>query len=214
MSKIRVAIADDHNLFREGMRLLLSTMPGIELCLEATGGRDLLDQLDRLEVDVVLLDIEMKDMNGIEALKVLSERPTTKVIVLSMHAEPRLISYMLEKGAKAYLQKDAQKEELEKVILAVHEKGIYFNEQMAQSLLQTVRSKSKRPTLGIDLSTREREVLTLICQEYTTAEIGEKLFISDRTVEGHRKNLCIKLGVKNVAGLVKKAISLNLVDGL
>jgi DNA-binding NarL/FixJ family response regulator len=129
-----------------------------------------------------------------------------------MHTEPRMISYMMELGANGYLQKDARKEELEVAIRAVYEKGIYFNEQISNSLLTGLKSKGKKPTLLIELSTREKEVLALICQEHTTLEIGEKLFISERTVEGHRKNLCSKLRVRNTAGLVKKAMLLNLID--
>lgn len=213
MHNIKVGLADDHNLFREGIRVIITGMQGITLCIEASGGTDLLAQLKETSVDIVLLDLEMKDLNGIDTLKILAkEYPDIKVIILSMHTEPRMISYMMESGAKGYVQKDARKEELEKVIRTVFEKGVYFDEQISNSLLAGLISKGKKPSIGIDLSAREREVLNLICQEYTTQEIGEKLFISDRTVEGHRKNLLVKLDVRNVAGLVKKAILMKLID--
>jgi DNA-binding NarL/FixJ family response regulator len=213
MKTIRVAIADDHSLFREGIRMILSEMPGILLCLEAGDGDELLDALERTPADVVLLDLEMKKTNGMEALSMIHERyPALKVIILSMHTEPRMISHLMKLGANGYLIKDAQKNELEKAIREVCEKGTYFNEYVSSSLLIGLRSKHEKPTLSVQLSAREREVLSLICAEHTTQEIAEKLFISERTVEGHRKNLCSKLDVKNTAGLVKKAILLKYIE--
>jgi len=213
MENIKIGIADDHRLFREGIRMLISEMPGITLCLEAEGGEDLLVQLQDISPDIVLLDIEMKEINGIETLKkILQLKSRPKVIVLSMHSEPRMISYMMELEANGYLPKDTKKEELENAIRTVFEKGTYFSEQVNNSILEGLRSRNKRKNLTIHLSKREKEVLTLICQEHTTEEIGEKLFISERTVEGHRKNLCEKLKVRNTAGLVKKAITLNLIE--
>ncbi len=211
MNSIKVAIADDHSLFREGIRMILSRMNGIELCLEAESGKDLLDKLASTHVDVVLLDIEMKDMNGIETLNGFSNlREKPKVIMLSMHTEPRMMSYMMERGAHGYLPKDVKRDELELAIRTVCEKGLYINDNLSRSLLSGIKVKGNKYAPMIDLSPREREILELICQEFTTKEIGEKLFISERTVEGHRKNLCIKLEAKNTAGLVKKAIQLNL----
>lgn len=213
MSDIRLGMADDHNLFREGIRMIISGMPGITFCLEADTGKDLVEQLKTIPVDIVLLDIEMKDMNGIETLKtILNLKPVPKVIVLSMHTEPRMMSYMMEQGASSYLPKDVKKEELEIAIRTVYEKGIYLNEKISKALLVGLKSKGHKYSPGIDLSRREREVLELICQEFTTRQIGEKLFISERTVEGHRRNLCLKLEAKNIAGLVNKALQLNLVQ--
>lgn len=215
MKDINIAIADDHALFREGIRMILAESPGLALCLEAPSGEALLAQLTHTDPDILLLDIEMKNMNGIEVLRsVLNLARHPKVIILSMHTEPRMISYMMEIGANAYLQKDVKKEELVLAIRTVHEKGTYFNEQVSTSLLAGLKTKSRKPPLSIHLSAREKEVLQLICQEHTTQEIGEKLFISERTVEGHRKNLCSKLDVRNTAGLVKKAILLHLVENL
>lgn len=213
MNTIRVAIADDHSLFREGIRMILSEMPGILLCLEACDGNELLDALEHTPVDVVLLDLEMKKTNGMETLGMIHERyPELKVIILSMHSEPRMISHLMKLGANGYLIKDAQKNELEKAIREVCEKGMHFNEYVSNSLLIGLRSKNEKPALSVQLSPREREVLSLICAEHTTQEIAEKLFISERTVEGHRKNLCSKLDAKNTAGLVKKAILLKYIE--
>ena len=193
--------------------MIISDMPGITLCLEATSGEDLLAQLEHTLPDVVLLDLEMKGMSGMDALKTIRDKkPDLKVIILSLHTEPRMISHLMKLGANGYLVKDANKNELESTIREVYEKGIAFNEQIANSMLTDLRGKSKKPSLSIALSTREQEVLQLICQEYTTCTIAEKLFISERTVEGHRKNICAKLDVKNSVGLVKKAIALNLIE--
>lgn len=210
MTTITLGIADDHNLFREGIRMIVSGMANITLTLEAESGRDLLARLETTPIDVLLLDIEMKDVNGMDVLRQLpvsGARP--KVIVLSMYTEPRMMTHMLELGANGYLRKDTKREELEEAIRTVYSKGMYLNEMLSRSLVAGLK-KGNRPHYGSGLSPRELEVLKLICEEYTTQEISEKLFISDRTVEGHRKNLCLKLEVKNIAGLVKKAMLLNL----
>jgi DNA-binding NarL/FixJ family response regulator len=213
MKNINVGIADDHSLFREGIRMIIEEMLDITLCLEATSGEDLLAQLEHIRPDVVLLDLEMKGMSGIDVLKTIRENNSIlKVIILSLHTESRMISHLMKLGANGYLIKDTKKNELETAIREVYEKGVAFNEQMANSLLSDLRGKSKKVTLSVALSTREKEVLELICQEYTTHAIAEKLFISERTVEGHRKNLCAKMDVKNSVGLVKKAIALNLIE--
>jgi DNA-binding NarL/FixJ family response regulator len=212
MSTIKIGIADDHRLFREGMRMILSGMENISIGLEAGSGKELMEQLARNPVDIVLLDIEMKDMNGVDTLKALSRIDAKpRVIVLSMHTEPRMMRYMMELGASGYLPKDVQPQELETAIRAVFEKGVYLSEAVSMSLLSGLKNSNHKHLPVIELSPREKEILELICLEYTTKEIGEKLFISERTVEGHRKNLCIKLDAKNTAGLVKKALQLNLV---
>jgi two-component system, NarL family, response regulator DegU len=211
MNSIRIGIADDHRLFREGIRMIMSGMKGMSIALEAASGKELIEQLKTVPVDVVLLDIEMKDMNGVETLKALSAmNPKPKVIILSMHTEARMMSYMMELGASGYLPKDVKPEELEEAIRTAHEKGVYLNEAVSMSLLSGLKNSHKYLP-AIELSPREKEILELICLEFTAKEIGEKLFISERTVEGHRKNLCTKLEAKNTAGLVKKALQLNLV---
>ncbi len=214
METIKIALADDHSLFREGIRMIVSGMKGIEVVLEAPDGKELLEQLNNgSSVDVILLDIEMASFDGIETIKLLRERkPTPKVIVLSMHTEPRMVSYMMEQGANGYLPKDVKKEEFEKAIRSVVETGMYLSDLVSKSLLAHLSNKSKSHSPYVELTQREKEVLLLISNEFTAREIGEKLFISERTVEGHRKNLCQKLGVKNTAGLVKKAIQLNLLQ--
>lgn len=213
MSTIKLGIADDHSLFREGIRMIVSGMTNIEVCLEAGNGIELLEKLEQAPVDIVLMDIEMNGMNGIDCLKKLSKQPSKpKVIVLSMHNEPQIIRHMIELGASGYLPKDVKKDELETAIRTVFEKGSYLNELTSQILMSALQTKQSKHPLLTQLTAREKEVLNLICQELTAQQIGEKLFISERTVEGHRSNLFLKLDVKNTAGLVKKAYQMKLVD--
>jgi DNA-binding NarL/FixJ family response regulator len=215
MKNISVGIADDHRLFREGINMIVTEMREITLDIKASGGEDLLKQLQHAVhiPDVILLDLEMEGLSGIDTLIKLRElKADLKVIILSMHTEPIMVSKLMKLGADGYLKKDAEKNELELAIRTVYEKGSYINEHVSNSLLLELRSPGKKTSHSIEITSREKEVLTLICQECTTQEIGEKLFISDRTVEGHRKSLCAKLSVKNTAGLVKKAILLNLIE--
>ena len=210
MQHITIGLADDHNLFREGIKSLLHKMEGIALLLEATNGQDLLEKLEHHVPDVLLLDLEMDIMDGIEATSKIKESfPEIKIIILTMHKEERMISYLMELGVHGYLLKDTTQEELEKAIHSVYEKGFYFNHFVSTVLVNELRNKRKvKPKLSSEvfISNREQEVLELIAKEYTTPEIAEKLFISTRTVEGHRKNLISKFGVKNTAGLLMKAI--------
>ncbi|MBW1298960.1 response regulator transcription factor [Aquimarina litoralis] len=210
METIKLGLVDDHNLFREGIKSLIDKMDHIDLVLEAVSGKDLLTKLNNTVPDVILLDLEMEEMNGVDAtLKVKELYPTIKVIILTMHKEERMISYLMEVGANGYLLKDTNRQELEDAIRSVCDKGFYFNPFVSQALLKGLKNKSiKPPIIGKDyhLTSRELEVLELVTKEFTTAEIAEELFLSVRTIEGHRKNLMTKLEVKNTAGLIIKAV--------
>jgi two-component system response regulator DegU len=210
MDTIKIGLVDDHRLFREGIKSLLSDVATIELTLEASGGDELFLQLQENQPDVLLLDLDMEDGNGMDATQRLSEAyPAIKIIILTMHKEDRMISYMMEIGAHGYLLKDTSQEELSDAIEKVHVQGFYFNPRIAEAMLKGLKNKSKKaPSVGIgpNLTKREMDVLQLIAQEYTTAEIANKLFLSDRTIEGYRKNILAKMGVKNTAGLILKAI--------
>lgn len=215
MQPIKIAIADDHRLFREGLKMILDRIEDFILCFEAVSGQDLLTRMKAKSVDVVLLDIDMKDMNGIEALrKIILRNPRPRIIILSMHMELRLISHLMELGASSYLPKDVKKEELEKAIRTVHSEGVYLNDTITKSMLTTLKTKGKKFTLNVELRDREKEVLQLICKELTTKEIAKIMHLSERTVEGHRQNLMHKLDTKTTVGLLKKAISLNLFSDL
>ena len=214
---IHLAIADDEALFRKGMISLLQDEQDMEIVLEASDGEDLLQQLQQAEKmpDVLLLDLNMPRLNGIETAKIIrSTYPELKIVVLSTYFSSAFVLKMIEIGAAAYLPKDSDPAEMRQTILDVLAKGFSYSRQVLEMLHQNLQQKS-RPSLripfGIELTSREQEILQLICEECTTAEIAEKLYISPRTVDGHRNNLLEKLGCKNVAGLVVYAIQYELV---
>lgn len=210
MKTIHVALVDDHALFREGIALLLSRVEEIELIFDVGSGPELLEKLKTKMPDVLLLDLDMPDMNGIETFKKVHELyPELLVLVLTMHKEERMIAYLMEIGANGYLLKDTNREELKKAIITVYEQGMYYNDRMAQAMLGGLKRKTKQPPkIGqeIVLSRREQQVLELISEGLSNKEIGEKLFISTRTVDGHRTSLLQKFDVHNTAKLIMEAV--------
>jgi len=212
---IKLALVDDHNLFRQGIKLLLQSMPDVELVIEASNGQEFMDALGEVPPDVLLLDLDMPVMNGIDTAKEIRKRGLeTGIIILTMYDDEQMIAHLMELGANGYLLKDTSEEELNKAIHSVHETKFYFNDFVSKALLTGVRNKRKaEPKIGnqIDLTRRESEVLQLICEELTTQEMADKLFLSPRTVEGHRQNLIDKFGVKNTAGLIIRSIKLGFV---
>ncbi len=215
---IKIALTDDEALFRKGMRSLIEDFAGMEVILEAAGGDILLHQLANSTPlpDVLLLDLNMANLNGIETAKVLQKSyPTIQVIILSSYFSKAFVINLIEMGACAYLPKNAQPEEVEQTIREVVDKGFSYNDAVMQiireNMVQKNRPKLKTP-FKISLTKREQEILALICNQATTAEIAKKLFISTRTVEGHRNNLLQKLGCRNTAGLVVFALQHQLVQ--
>lgn len=211
--KIRIALVDDQQLFREGMKMILSDEPFFEVIFEAKNGEQLLNRLRFEPIDVILLDVEMPVMDGTETLKKLREAyPDVGVIMLTMHDTDRLISHLMELGADGFLLKDENAEVVIEAIKKVAAKEMFFRDYVSRALLKSNRNKAaNRSLIGPDISKREQEVLELICQELTSKEIAEKLFLSVRTVEGHRRNLQEKTGAKNIVGLVMYAVRNNLV---
>lgn len=208
---IHIALVDDHLLFRQGIKAILQEENDMEITLEASNGQEFLEQLRNAVVKpkVVLLDIRMPILDGYETAKIVLETyPDMKIIILTMHEEERHIIRMIELGVNGYLMKNASREEVVDCIKSVLEYDYYFNNKITSIMRKVMMYKGKRSTNHIihDLTERELEVLQLICQEYTAKEIGEKLFISFRTVEGHRKKLLSKLNVRNTAGLVVLAL--------
>lgn len=208
---INIAIAEDQMLFRKGMISLLNTFTNIKVCIEAENGEDLLQQLTKKNesIDVALIDINMPLLNGIESMKRVRELyPKIKTIILTVHEEDKYIHKLIEEGANAYLVKNTDPEELEKAINAVVTNDYYFNDNTIKVMREYVQGKKKRAihSSNIDITRREKEILNLICQEFTSQEISQKLFISESTVNGHRNNLLLKIGCKNTAGLVLFAI--------
>ena len=213
MEPIRIAIADDQSLFRDAIANLLRTNGAFELVAVAENGRLLIEQIEKLDVppDVALIDMNMPEMNGVELNAVLNKRfPTVKVIVLSVHGEERYISKMIEAGACSYLVKNCETKELFDTIINTHSLGFYFNREALNAMRHAGQHRKvsiqNLNNIPIALTQREAAILKLICNELTNAEIAEKLFISNRTVDGHRNNLLAKIGCKNTAGLVIFAI--------
>jgi two-component system response regulator DegU len=216
--KINIAIVDDHLLFRRGMVQILSQIEDFEITLEATNGIEFLEKLEEQKIDIVLLDIQMPEMDGIKVTEILRKinADDPKIIVLSMHDEDQYILHLLEIGANGYLLKDTDPDEVELAIRKVHGQGIYFTDFVSRVMLKKATLK-KPPRSGKyfnykkDLSERELEVLTLICQGSTTAEIANKICLSPRTIEGHRTRIMEKLNVNNTASLVAYAVKNDLI---
>jgi DNA-binding NarL/FixJ family response regulator len=216
---IRIGLTDDQLLFRQVLASLIRNIKEYDLVMEADNGIDCLEKLSLIPdpPDIILMDMEMPGMDGIELNKILHAKyPSIKVIVLSVHANERLIANMIEAGASGYLVKNCDKEELLAAIQSVISSGYYINTNVLKAIQLASDKKNKKlknvSHIDIEISEREKEILGLICKELSNAEIAEKLFISIRTVEGHRNNLLIKTGCKNTAGLVVFAIKSRLVD--
>lgn len=212
---ITVLVADDHKVFRDGVISILEDLEDIKVVAEASDGREVLARLKEVQPRVVLMDITMGEASGIDATKLLKkDYPNVKVLALSMHAESGYIIKMLEAGASGYLLKDAGKEEMIRAIRTVDEGNTYYSQRVSSAILEHLANpaKSQKEKTAASLTRREMEVLRLIAEEYSNPEIAEKLFISIRTVDTHRRNLLEKLGVKNTAGLVKYAIRQGLLD--
>ena len=204
MEKIRLAIIDDHNLFREGILLVLNQIDGIKVVYDTSDGNRFVEALHEMEVDVALMDIEMPAIGGaLTTGRALKVKPELKVIALTMFSDTGHYTQMIQAGVKGFILKKANKFELEQAIREVHRGGNCFS----QEILQKLAFRHKGKTTGIEeLTTREIEIMVLICQGFTSHEISERLYISSKTVETHRANLFLKADVRNVAGLISWAI--------
>lgn len=216
MNVIKVAIVDDHKIFRKGVVLSLRPYTNIRFVQEAEHGDDLLAGLKESEPDVILMDLRMPGKDGIETTKIVSKQyPQIRIIILTMYEDERFVYHMMENGANGYLLKNAEPQEIRKAIMDVHEKGYYLNNFVNRILLKRSHSRSKViPSLNneITLSDKERDVLRFICMEFTAQEIAQKMEISPRTVEAIKDRLMERFGSKNTAGLVFFAVKNNLVD--
>ena len=213
---IHVLIADDHQIIRDGIKALLNNVPDIQITCEASNGLEAIESLKNNSIDLVLMDITMPRLNGIEATKIIAEKfPQVKVLTLTMHDEESHIVKMLKVGAKGYILKTTGKRELAEAIKAVALGESYFSREASSRIMEYFmknKQGQKEGTVDRILTKREVEVLRLIAEENTNSEIAEKLFLSPRTVDTHRRNLLQKLHVKNTAGLVKYAVEHHLVD--
>lgn len=216
MQVIKVAIADDHKLFRKGVIISLRPFTNIKFVLEADNGEELLANLPAAEPDVVLMDLRMPQKDGIETTKIISKQyPNIYIIILSMYEDERFVYHLMENGAHGYLLKNAEPQDIRRAIMDVCEKGYYLNNFINRILLKHSHAKFKEPpslSSEIVLSDREKEVLKLICMEFTAQEIAHKMDISARTVEAIKDRLMERFGSKNTAGLVFFAVKNNLVE--
>lgn len=206
---IKVAIADDHALFRAGVKTALSSKKDVELIAEADNGMQLLNLLKHIEPDVILLDIQMPIMDGISTLPEIRKiNPSVKVIILSMHNDHSMISKLMEIGANSYLTKNSDSETIYQAIKTCYEQEFFFNELTNKALLTGLRTRKMEPDGMIDaqLTDKEIKILKLMCEEKTTKEIADIVDISPRTVEAIRDKLKTKTGAKSMAGLVMYAV--------
>ena len=216
MNEIKIAIADDYKIYRDGLKVGLTADEKLKVVFEADNGEELLKGLEVYEPDVIIMDLKMPVMDGMEATKEVRKKfPSIKVLVVTMYDDDKFIIHMMENGANGYLLKNAEPDEIRKSIYAVHENGYYFNDVVNKALLKKLVLKNNlKPSFNqnIELTERELEVLKLICQEKTAAEIAREIFLSPRSVEGIRQRLIEKVGVRNTAGLVMFAVKNNMVD--
>lgn len=214
--EIRVAIADDHKIFRKGVILSLRHYPNIKFVLEAENGEELLNNIQEAAPDVVLMDLRMPIKDGIEATKYINKHyPKIAVLILTMHEEDKFVNHLMENGANGYLLKTTDPQEIKKAITEVAAKGYYLNNFVNRILLKRAHIKSKSIgslTNNIEVNDKEKDVLRYICMEFTSQEIGDKMDISARTVESIKERLMERFGVKNTAGLVFFAVKNELIE--
>jgi DNA-binding NarL/FixJ family response regulator len=210
--KTRILIADDHKIVQEGMASVISQHPDFEVVGYATNGNEVIKAIPRTSPDIILMDINMPQLDGISTTHILQKSfPLIGVIVLSMHSEAYYIKRAIEAGAQGYLLKTAGKKIVFEAIEAVKRGSKYFPNEIKDLLLDIFQSPTSDVARLEDLTDREKEVLSLISREFSTKEIADKLFISTHTVDTHRKNLLSKLQVKNVVGLARFALQHGLV---
>lgn len=216
MNVIKVAIADDHKIFRKGVILSLRQYTNIKFVQEADNGQDLIDGIAESQPEVVLLDLKMPVKDGIETTKYLNKHfPQLRIIILTMYEDERFVGHLMDSGANGYLLKSTDPLEIKKAITDVMRTGFYLNSFVNKVLIKKNYAKQKfNPNLSseIVLSEREKEVLNLVCMEYTAQEIAVKMEISARTVEAIKDRLMERFGVKNSVGLVFYAMKNSLID--
>lgn len=216
MDRIRYMVADDHSIFRQGLKLALNDDPALDFLGEAADGAELLAKLESINPDVVLLDLKMPRIDGIEATREIKQRyPQVKILILTMHDDEQFILHLLEIGAHGYLLKNVDADEIKLAMHAVYENGCYFSDHVSRIMLKTLVQKSKTTPQfkkEIVLNDRELDVLHLICEGLTAVEIGKQIYLSHRTVEGIRASIQEKIGVRNNAGLIMYAFKNGIVE--
>lgn len=212
MNRIQVVIADDHQLFRNGLKILLDAFDQFTVVGEAGNGEEVVNIVKSFECELVLMDINMPLMDGIEATRrCIKIKPDLKVIALSMYGEEDYYYRMVDAGAKGFLLKDSDINEVKDAILSVAAGGNYFSQQLLHNVIQRIKTRETETRMA-NLSKREQEILLKICEGLSNQEIADTLFISKRTVDKHRANLLSKTGSKNTASLILYAIKNKLIE--
>lgn len=211
---LRIIVADDHEVVRQGIRAVLQSQPGWEVCGEAGNGREAVDMTSELMPDIVVLDVAMPEVSGLTAVReILQNRPETKVLMLTMHESEQVIREVLEAGAHGYLLKSDAGKDLVTAITALHRNKRFFTSKVAEMVLENVTRNKLRPEVAVKdvLTAREREVVTLLAEGKSTREVAEVLGLSVKTAETHRSNVMRKLDMHSVSELVLYAVRNNLV---
>ena len=216
MDVIKVAIADDRKIFRKGVILSLKPYHNIKFVLEAENGEELIQGVESAMPDIVLMDLKMPVKDGIETTKYLNKHyPSIRILILTMYEDERFVGHLMDSGANGYLLKSTDPEEIKQGIMDVMRTGFYLNNFVNRVLIKKNYAKQKfNPNLNseVTISEREKEVLSLVCMEYTAQEIAQKMDISSRTVEAIKDRLMERFGVKNSVGLVFFAMKNSLID--
>lgn len=217
MEKIKLALVDDDYLIVTLLKSFFNQDQSTKVVYDTTDGYQLFNYLEEKNVepiDILLLDLKMKTIDGLEVLKhVKTHHPELKVVVISSHYQDNSIGFMTKEGVSGFLPKGMSPFELLDIVKQVHKNGFYLNKDQMEILREQISSKVAKPIIDEDelLTERETEIIKLLCQQKTAKEIGEHLFITQRTVEGHKNNLFTKIGVRNVAGLIVYALQKHIV---
>lgn len=214
MEQIKIILVDDHQMFRDGVKSVLTDEENIEIIGEVGTAKDLYSLLKLNTPDLIITDISMPDISGIEIAKYVSEKyPDVKILILSMHSNEEFITKALSVGANGYLPKDTSMTELLEAIHVIYKGDNYFNKNISDTILKSIINKSKKDSSEQEaLTKREKEVIKLVVEGLTNKEIAEKLFISIRTVDSHKNNIMQKLNLKSSVELVKYAIKNKLAE--
>jgi two-component system, NarL family, nitrate/nitrite response regulator NarL len=213
MQRIKIFILDDHQMLIDGLKALLVSDSQFEITGTSTNGKTALELISKNPPNIVLTDINMPEMDGIEFTRAVRKKyPQIKVLALSMFGEKSTISEILDAGASGYILKNTGKEELINALLKISSGGMFFSDEISAEMMKTLSERGqKKEEEKIHLTEREKEIIQLIAKEYSNAQIGEKLFISERTVETHRKNIFRKANTKTIVGLIKFAMENKLI---
>lgn len=215
MRKIKLIIVDDHQMLIDGIKALLLDEEQFQIIAEATRGTDALNHIENSEADILVTDISMPEMSGVELAREAKKiRPGIRILALSMFGEKQTIKEMIDAGVSGYILKNTGKKEFVEALCKIASGGIYFSDEVTTEMMRAITEPepSKQETHIVLLTLREKEILKLIAKEYSNQKIAEELFISERTVETHRKNIFRKTNTKSIVGLIKYAYEFNLID--